>query len=55
MNSGPQPVIGVADTFNRPGTYALELPCPRTRSTATVHIELVGWGKGVVALDSFLP
>lgn len=40
MNSGPQPVIGVADTLPKPGKYLLELPCPRTRTTASVHIDL---------------
>jgi len=40
MNMGDQPVIGMMDTFAKPGTYQIEIPCPRTRSTATVHIEM---------------
>jgi len=40
MNAGPQPVIGVADTFAKPGEYMVELPCPRTRTTAAVHIDV---------------
>ena len=30
-------VIGMADTVNASGTYTLEVPTPRTRSTATVR------------------
>eukprot|EP00884_Botryococcus_braunii_P005749 jgi/Botrbrau1/15175/Bobra.0149s0040.1 len=41
MNSGDQPVIGMTDTFKEPGTYTIEIPCPRTRSTATVHLEML--------------
>ena len=37
MNSGPQPVVGMTDIYHEPGTYLLEIPCPRTRSTATVR------------------
>ena len=40
MNSGPQPVVGMTDIYHEPGVYVLEIPCPRTRSTATVHIEM---------------
>jgi len=40
MNAGEAPVIGVADTFNAPGVHVLELPCPRTRTTATVRVDL---------------
>ena len=40
MNAGEQPVIGLTDTYTSPGVYMLEIPCPRTRSTATIHIEL---------------
>jgi hypothetical protein len=41
MNAGPQPVIGVADTFNAPGRYVVEVPCPRTRTTAAVHLDVM--------------
>jgi hypothetical protein len=40
MNAGEQPVIGLTDTYKQPGVYTLEIPCPRTRSTATIHIEM---------------
>lgn len=40
MNMGDQPVIGMMDTFDAPGTYTMEIPCPRTRSTATVRIDM---------------
>ena len=40
MKSGPQPVIGVIDTMQRPGQYILEIPCPKTRTTAAVRIEM---------------
>lgn len=52
MNSGPTPIIGVVDTFSAPGTYLMELPCPRTRTTATVHIEMVD-SHGMVLSDEF--
>lgn len=29
MNAGAQPVIGLSDTYTQPGTYSLEIPCPR--------------------------
>ena len=41
MNAGNQPVIGVADTVATPGTYVLEVPCPRTRTSASVRVEMV--------------
>lgn len=41
MNAGEQPVIGLTDTYTQPGVYTLEIPCPRTRSTATIHIEMM--------------
>lgn len=40
MNAGTQPVVGMTDTYHEPGIYTLEIPCPRTRSTATIHIEM---------------
>ena len=33
----PQPVIGMTDTLNATGTYTLELPTPRTRTSATIR------------------
>eukprot|EP00879_Flechtneria_rotunda_P003998 GHRR01004239.1.p1 GENE.GHRR01004239.1~~GHRR01004239.1.p1 ORF type:complete len:449 (+),score=111.00 GHRR01004239.1:366-1712(+) len=41
MNTGPQPVIGVSDVIDKPGKTVIEIPCPRTRTTATVHLDLV--------------
>ena len=41
MGQGPAPVVGMADTVTTPGTYALTLPAPRTRSTAVVVLEMV--------------
>uniref|UniRef100_A0A7S0RKX6 DEX1 C-terminal domain-containing protein n=1 Tax=Chlamydomonas leiostraca TaxID=1034604 RepID=A0A7S0RKX6_9CHLO len=52
MNAGHSPVIGVADTVKAPGTYTLELPCPRTRSTATIRVEMSD-GHGLTLFDEF--
>jgi hypothetical protein len=41
MNAGAQPVIGMAETFNASGTHVLDIPCPRSRTTATVHLAMV--------------
>lgn len=51
MNAGDQPVIGLTDTYTRPGVYTLEIPCPRTRSTATIHIEMTDEAKTVFVDD----
>ncbi|KAK9817910.1 hypothetical protein WJX72_004192 [[Myrmecia] bisecta] len=40
MKAGDAPVIGMTDTYSKPGIYTLEIPCPKTRSTATIHIEM---------------
>ena len=40
MNSGDQPVIGMADIYNKTGTYTIEIPCPRSRSTAVVRVQM---------------
>ncbi|GBF89817.1 hypothetical protein Rsub_02521 [Raphidocelis subcapitata] len=40
MNAGPAPVIGVADALPNGGPHVLEIPCPRTRTTATVRVEV---------------
>jgi hypothetical protein len=45
MNAGAEPVIGIADELAKPGEHIIELPCPRTRSTATVRIELTDANK----------
>ena len=50
--SSHPPVIGVMDTFTAPGTYTLEVPCPRTRSTATIRLEMTD-AHGIMLTDSF--
>jgi hypothetical protein len=40
MNSGPQPVIGVSDVIDKPGKAVIQIPCPKTRTTAAVHLDL---------------
>lgn len=34
------PVVGKANTYNQPGRYSLSVPCPRTRSMASVRLEM---------------
>lgn len=41
MNAGPQPVIGISDVLDKPGKTVIEIPCPRTRTTAAVHLDLI--------------
>ncbi|KAI8463690.1 MAG: hypothetical protein J3K34DRAFT_397072 [Monoraphidium minutum] len=52
MNAGDAPVIGVADVFATTGSHAIELPCPRTRTTATVRVELRD-ASGLLYIDEF--
>lgn len=40
MNAGERPVIGMADVLNATGAYTMEIPCPRSRSTATIRVEM---------------
>ena len=40
MNAGKNPVVGVSNTFSSPGTYALEIPCPKSRTTGVVMVEM---------------
>ena len=40
IGRGDAPVIGMTDTYTLPGVYTLEVPCPTTRSTGTIHLEL---------------
>ena len=37
MNAGDHPVIGMADVLNTTGAFTMEIPCPRSRSTATIR------------------
>ena len=49
---GDTPVIGTSENFTQPGIYTLEVPCPRTRSTATIHLEM--WDENKITfVDDF--
>jgi hypothetical protein len=52
MNAGDQPVIGMVDTLNKTGTYTMEIPCPRSRTTASVRVEFKD-ETGAVFADEF--
>eukprot|EP00892_Ulva_mutabilis_P001015 jgi/Ulvmu1/10914/UM007_0091.1 len=52
MNSGEQPVIGMQDTYAAPGSYAMFVPCPRSRATAVVRLEMID-ANGIVYVDEF--
>ena len=52
MKGGERPVIGVADAFARPGVYTVEIPCPKTRTTAGVRLEMATAG-GLRFEDNF--
>jgi hypothetical protein len=52
MNAGEQPVIGMADILNTTGAFSLEIPCPRSRSTATIRVEMRD-ESGLVFVDEF--
>ena len=40
MGMGDQPVIGMSNIVNKTGTYVMEVPCPRTRTSATIRVEM---------------
>ncbi|KAA6427087.1 MAG: defective in exine formation DEX1, partial [Trebouxia sp. A1-2] len=40
IGRGEAPVIGMTDSYTLPGVYTLEVPCPTTRSTGTIHLEM---------------
>jgi len=52
MNAGDQPVIGMADVMNTTGTYTIEVPSPRSRTTATIRLEMKD-ESGVMFVDEF--
>jgi hypothetical protein len=52
MNTGEQPVIGMQDVFHAPGRYVMHVPCPRSRSTAIIRIEMRD-ANGIVYVDEF--
>ncbi len=39
MNAGDHPIIGLSQTVNATGTYTIELPTPRSRTTACIRLE----------------
>ena len=45
MNMGASPVIGTMDTYAKPGTYELSLPCPKSRTTALIRITMIDANK----------
>lgn len=49
IGRGEAPVIGMTDTYALPGVYTLEVPCPTTRSTGTIHLEM--WDEDRVAFE----
>ena len=52
MNTGKQPIIGMSDVVNKTGTYTLEVPCPRSRTSATIRVEMKD-ETGAVFVDEF--
>ncbi|KAK9842754.1 hypothetical protein WJX74_001858 [Apatococcus lobatus] len=40
LRNEAHPVVGKANTYAQPGRYTLSVPCPRTRSTASVRLEM---------------
>jgi len=52
MNSGEQPIIGITQHVNGTGTYTMELPCPRSRSTATIRLSVTD-ENGSTYVDEF--
>lgn len=52
MGAGDQPIIGMSQVVNKTGTYTLEVPCPRTRTSATIHVEMRD-ETGAIFLDDF--
>jgi len=52
MNSGEQPVIGLSQVLNATGTYMMDLPCPKSRTTATIRLEMKD-DTGSVYFDEF--
>lgn len=52
MAAGHAPVVGITTSYDVPGTYTLQLPCPKTRSTATIRIEVTN-RRGQSVTDEF--
>ena len=45
-------MVGKAQTFTQPGQYSLSVPCPRTRSMASVRLEMTD-EHGLTFVDEF--
>jgi len=52
MNAGDQPIIGMSQVVNASGMYTLDVPCPRTRTSATIRVEMKD-ESGAVFFDEF--
>lgn len=52
MNAGDRPVIGLSQIVNHSGTYMIDLPCPRSRTTATIRLEMKD-DNGSIFVDEF--
>ena len=52
MNAGEQPVIGLTQVVNATGAYTIELPCPRSRTTATIRLSVTD-ENGSTYVDEF--
>jgi hypothetical protein len=52
MNAGKEPIIGMTETYHAPGRYTMYLPCPRSRATALVRLEMKT-PSAVVYVDEF--
>lgn len=52
MNAGDHPIIGLSQTINSSGTYTIDLPAPRSRTTACIRLE---WkdDNGSIYVDEF--
>ena len=52
MNAGKEPIIGMTETYQLPGRRTMYLPCPKSRATALVRLEMAT-PSGVVYVDEF--
>lgn len=52
MNRGDAPVIGMSQLINKTGSFSMEVPCPKTRTSATIKITMKDEA-GTVFTDEF--
>ena len=52
MGMGDQPIIGMSNIVNKTGTYVMEIPCPKTRTSATIRVQMID-ETGAVFSDEF--